>query len=158
MKILNKISEYRKDKDKYISKILNLKSNYNIKFNDNLLTFYNKDKKILAGDYHFFGIYQLDTKLWIWASSIPGINKQTIKFINKIKLSDHLFESDNNEKINFYYQFLTQDVIMITDERLLDWINELLIYLSNDIYFFNPKNSLNNIQFVTLSNIKEKYL
>ena len=37
-------------------------------------------------------------------------------------------------------------------------INELLLYLTNDIFYFNPINSESNIQFLTLVNIKQKYI
>jgi hypothetical protein len=41
---------------------------------------------------------------------------------------------------------------------MLSWINELILYLSNDTFYFNPTNSESNIQFITLNNIKEKYI
>ena len=59
--------------------------------------------------------------------------------------------------MSFFYQLMTQDVILIEDDKKLESINELLLYLSGDIYFFNPENSEGNIQYITLSNIKEKY-
>jgi hypothetical protein len=113
------------------------------------------NKNILTGEYNFFGIYQPSTKLWIWASSIPGVSTEHIKNIRKIKQMEHIFESD--DELNFYYQLLTQDVVLINDDKLLEKINELLLYLSNDLFYFNPENSEGNIQFITLSNIKEKY-
>ena len=119
---------------------------------------FDNKKIIIAGDYNFYGIYQPYTKLWIWASSIPGVDKKHIKNIQKIKSSNYLFEEDTDSKISFYYQLLTQDVILITNEQMLEWINELLLYLSNDLYYFNPVNSDENIQFITLVNIKEKYV
>ena len=59
--------------------------------------------------------------------------------------------------MNFYYQLLTQDIIYISDNNLLTWINELLLYLSQDISYFNPVNSEGNIQFIGLSKIIEKF-
>jgi hypothetical protein len=41
---------------------------------------------------------------------------------------------------------------------MLLWINELILYLSDDLYIFNPKNSESNIQFITLKNIKELFI
>lgn len=161
MKILEKIKQNRIEREKEIFKILNQKKDYILRFNKDktLLELYDdKNKKILASKYHFYGIYQSSTKLWIWASSIPDITKDTIKFINKLKLYDHLFESDSNIKSNFYYQLLNQDTILLKDEEKLSWINDLLIYLSNDIYYFNPSNSEGNIQFIGLSKIIEKYI
>jgi hypothetical protein len=82
-----------------------------------------------------------------------------IKNINKIKKNDHLFEKSEKSKDIFYYQLLTQDVLIINESEsiLLNWINELLLYLSNALFYFNPINSQNNIQFLYLINIREKY-
>lgn len=161
MKILEKIKQNSNQKQKEIFKILNSKIDYVLRFNKEktLLELYDdKNKKIIAGNYQFYGIYQPSTKLWIWASSIPDVKKDTIKFINKLRLSDHLFESDSNEKSDFYYQLLTQDTILVKDEQKLLWINDLLIYLSDDVYYFNPLNSQGNIQFIGLSKITQKYI
>ena len=75
-----------------------------------------------------------------------------------MKASNYIFEEDTDPKISFYYQLLTQDVVLITNEKMLEWINELLLYLSNDLYYFNPVNSDENVQFITLANVKEKYI
>jgi hypothetical protein len=110
---------------------------------------------IIIGDYNFYGIYQPDTHLWVWASSIPGVDRKHLKNIRKMKKSEHLFESDND--MNFYYTLLTQDVVLIDDETMLDKLNHMLLYLSGDIFYFNPVNSDENIQFITLAQINEKY-
>ena len=103
-------------------------------------------------------IFQPSTKLWVWASSIPGVDKKHIKNILKLKSFSHLFESEINPKFNFYYQLLTQDVIQIPNTELLGWISELLVYLSDDIFVFTPTNNEGNTQFITLSKINEKYV
>jgi hypothetical protein len=163
MNILEKINKTADNKKKDIMKILELKK-YNIGFYKNnkprekMLEIYDNNQLILRGEYNFYGIYQQTTKLWIWASSIPGVELRHIKNINKLKESNYLFESDENVKTNFYYQLLTQDVLYITNELMLEWINELILYLSNDIYYFNPENSEQNIQFITLMNIREKFI
>lgn len=161
MKILEKIKQNSNNKQKEIFKILNPKIDYVLRFNKDktLLELYDdKDKKMISGKYNFFGIYQSTTKLWIWGSSIPDVKKDTIKFINKLRLADHLFESDSNEKSDFYYQLLTQDILLVKNEEKLSWINDLLIYLSDDLYYFNPSNSEGNIQFIGLSKITQKYI
>ena len=43
-----------------------------------------------------------------------SINYPNITHIKKLKLA-HLFEGSNNKRMLFYHQFLTQDVILITD-------------------------------------------
>lgn len=155
----NKISKYVKNKTEKINKILLNNNKYKIDFLENkFMGIYINKKLLIAGEYMFFGIYQTSRKLWIWASSIPGINIKTIKSIRKIKKYNYLFENESSEKNNFYYQFLTQDVLFITDIKMLQWINELLLFLSNGEYYFNPSNTDLNIQFLFLLNIKEKYI
>ena len=158
-----KIEKYIKMKTYIMNKILSnnvLDNNkYKIKFIENdLMGIYINKKLLIAGQYIFYGIYQTQTKLWIWASSIPGINKATIKNIIKIKKLNYLFENESSEISNFYYQFLTQEVLYINDLKMLKLINNLLLFLSNAEYNFNPTNSDLNIQFLFLLNIKEKYI
>jgi hypothetical protein len=156
-----KINDYIIMKNKENDKLLNHNKEYNLDFikknNKTLATLSIDNKKLLVGEYNFYGIFQHKTNLWIWASSIPGIDKSQIRNINKIKKFSYLFESDNNEKINFYYQLLTQDVLLIDNEKFLDWIKDLIMYLSNDVLILTPSNSENNIQFITIKNIIEKY-
>ena len=162
MKILDKIKKVNKEKHKNIMKYLNSKKRYNIEFikdgNNKQISINDSSKKILVGNYNFYGIYQSSTKLWVWATSIPGIDLKYNNNIKKIKSFSHLFESSIDIKNNFYYQLLTQDVLLLSNNNMLKWINELILYLSDDIYIFNPVNSESNIQFITLVNIKEKYI
>jgi hypothetical protein len=162
MKILEKINKVVEQKNKEITKILDPKKKYRIDFfktgKNKMLGIFDGKKMVVGGEYNFYGIYQPYTKLWIWASSIPGVDTTHIKNIKKLKSSDHLFESTTDPKLNFYYQLLTQDVLYIIDDQMLDWINELILYLTGDLFYFNPVNSDENIQFLTLVKIKEKYL
>jgi hypothetical protein len=163
MDILNKLEKYYNNKYKEISKLLNLEINYNIEFiktesKKTLLGFYHNNKLLFNGKFTFYGIYQKERQIWIWASSIPGINSEQINKINKIKSFNYLFQNSYNIIINFYYQLLTQDIILITDIKQLEWINRLLIYLNNDIFYFNPVYQNDNIQFIGLSKIIEKYI
>jgi hypothetical protein len=160
MKLLDKIKQFNEKKNKEITKLLSSSKKYRIDFLKNKkhqMGIFDDKKLVLSGNYDFYGIYQPYTNLWIWASSIPGVDKKHIKNIQKIKASNYLFEEDSDPKISFYYQLLTQDVILITNEKMISWINELLLYLSNDLFYFNPINSDQNIQFITLSNVKEKF-
>lgn len=162
MKILDKIKNINDKKHKYIQKYLNPNKRYHLDFLKKGITkqiTINEDtKQIIVGDYNFYGIYQPYTKLWIWATSIPGIDNNYNKNIKHLKSFSHLFESNNDIKYNFYYQLLTQDVLLLPNENMINWINELILYLSDDLYIFNPVNSESNKQFIGLSKINEKYL
>ena len=91
MKILEKLKQVNIEKNKEINKILSLKKKYRIDFfktgKNKQLGVFDNSKMILSGDYHFYGIFQPDTKLWIWATSIPGVETKQIKFIQKLKAS-----------------------------------------------------------------------
>jgi hypothetical protein len=152
-----KIEKYNIKRNKENSKLINLKINYRLEIKNDSLKLFDGNKKVLVGEYSFYGIYQSSSKLWIWASSIPGVNKKHLENIKKIKEMNHLFEGDDNIKMNFYYQLLTQDVILITEDIFLEWICDLIMYLSNDILIFTPTNSESNIQYITMKSVKEKY-
>ena len=161
--IIDKIEKNKVKKYKKFQPIMNINIDYKLEFIteglSKFLKFYtNNNKLLIVGKYNFYGIFQKSTGLWVWAKSIPGISKSTIKNIDKLKSFNYLFEMIDNIKSNFYYQLLTQDVIIIKNEIELEWINDLLLYLSGDIFYFNPVNSEQNIQFLTLKNIKEKYI
>ena len=159
--MIDKIIKYNDKIKKNYDNIINTNQKYKISFkkmqDNRLLELYSKNKLVLVGTYNFYGIYQKSSKLWIWATSIPGINKKYVNIINKIKSYNYLFESSNDIRMNFYYQLLTQDIIYISDIKLINWINELLLYISQDIMYFNPINSENNIQFIGLNKIVEKF-
>ena len=154
--IIKKINDHADKKFNEISKLLNNKMEYTIKFNNDELILLNKDTKLLAGNFNFYGIITPDNR-FLWAYMIPGINRNIIKNINKIKSFSHLFENSDNKIMMFYHQLLTQDSILVSNEEV-DYINKILLYLSEDIYFFNAPNTLNATQILFLSKITEKYI
>ena len=157
--LINKIDLVYADKNKNIDKLLN--NNKDISMNiiskkENKVGIYDNNEKLLVvGEFNFYGIYQSNTNLWIWSSSIPGVSKSIIKNVNILKKLNYLFENDDSDDINLYYQILTQDVILIPEKDLYK-INKLLLYLSEDLMIFNPIID-DNLQFIGLKNIKEKY-
>ena len=158
MEILKKIDSNKKIKQKKMSKLMkSKKDHYTVLFNENRINLLLNKQKIFTSDFKLYGIMQ-PNNLWIWASSIPGINYPNILHIKKIKNLAHLFEGNKNKRMLFYHQFLTQDVILITDPIQIEWINKLILYLDNSIYYLNPSNHKNNLQFVTIHNIYEKYV
>jgi hypothetical protein len=161
MNILKKINDYNNKKIIEINKKLNIKKNYNINFDKDKkqnIIISAEGKKILVGKYIFLGIYQPDNQLWIWASSIPGVNQKNIKLINDIKNKNYLFENDDDPNILFIYQLLTNDVIQLPYVKKFELINKTLNYLSDSIIIFNPVNQIGNTQFIGLQNIIEEYI
>jgi hypothetical protein len=156
--ILDKINNYTKKKNIEINKKLNIKKNYNINFDNKKIIITENNKKIIVGNYIFFGIYQPDTKLWIWASSIPGVNQKQIKIINELKSKNYLFESNEDPESIFIYQLLTNDVVQINNFKLLSVINKTLNFLSDSIIILNPINKSDNTQFIGINKITEEYI
>lgn len=160
MNMFKKINDYNNKTSIEINKKLNIKKNYNIIFDKNKekITLTLDNNKILVGKYIFFGIYQNDSKLWIWSSSIPGINKSQIKIINNIRNKSYLFESNHNSDYLFIYQLLTNDIIQIPDISFIELINKTLNFLSDSLIIFNPINNENNTQFIGLNSIIEEFI
>lgn len=161
MKIIDKIKNNKNDKNKEMNKILNIKKKYNINFEKDIAIITDENNnKILTSEYIFFGIYQQSTKLWIWSSSIPGVNKKQIEIVNNIKNKSFLFENDNDKNILLYHQLLTNDVLNldVNTNEILEKINDVLLYLSDSLIILTPLNSLGNIQYIGLTKIKTKYV
>ena len=85
------------------------------------LTLRSNNEKILVTEYIFFGIYDINTKFWIWSSSISGVNKLQISFVNEIKKKSILLKNLNlkdtyyKNYIDFIYQLLTNEILFINN-------------------------------------------
>ena len=157
MDLLKKINNYNKKKIKTFSKKINILDTYNYKINNKKLIIINQKKKILTADFSFFGIIN-NNNFWIWATSIPGTNSKITNSIKKLKDYSHLFENNKNKQMLFYHRFLTNDVILINDEKQIKWINYLINYLNNSEIFINFQNSKNNLQFITIDKLNQLYV
>jgi len=163
MNLLKKISENSKKKFKEIKKKININKDYTFDFTivnkeQKILFLENKEKKLL-GDFHFYGIYNNENKLWTWANAIPNTSIDTIRYIEKLRLKSFVFEKmiNNNQSILFFYQLLNNDSMIIPDEKYLGLVIDLLLYLTDDLYIFEPLNSIGNTQIIGLSKINELY-
>lgn len=154
---IQKITTYKNKQDTFIMNLLKTHK-YKLQFNKNIISVISNNTKLLIGNYILLGVYQFNTKLWIWASSIPGIKQEDLKIIQQIKQLYHIFENSNDKKNNFFYQLLTQDILLINKKYLLEWINELLLYFTKGVYYFNPVTTTGQIKFVILTNILEEYI
>lgn len=159
MDILKNINEYNKTKMNEIKNILDVDTEFTINFEKDILILNDdNNNKIITSKFIFLGIYQPTTKYWIWASSIPGVNKQNIDIIDKIRNKSYLFEKSDDQITLFIYQLLTQDIVEIPDADYLTIINNALNFLSDGIYILNPLNKYKNVQFLCLTKIIEKYV
>lgn len=160
MKLLEKIRKNSKDKFNKIKKKLNIKKNYTITFDkinkEPKLFLVDKKEVKLVGDFNFYGIYNKDTQIWTWSNVIPDVLLSQIKYIENLRNKAYIFEKnqDSSETNVFFYQFLINDS-MIIPEKYVSLIIDLILYLTDDIYIFEPTNSINNIQFIGLSKILE---
>jgi len=163
MNLLKKISENSKKKFKEIKKKININKDYTFDFTivnkeQKILFLDNKEKKLL-GDFHFYGIYNNENKVWTWANAIPNTSIDTVRYIEKLRLKSFVFEKmiNNNQSILFFYQLLNNDSMIIPDEKYLGLVIDLLLYLTDDLYIFEPLNSIGNTQIIGLSKINELY-
>ena len=157
-KLIKKINENTNSKQKKMSKILDIKKNYEIKFSnkiENEISINLNHKKLLNGTFNFYGIIKEDGRFY-WSYMIPGVNKKIIKKINKIKSFSHLFENSDIRDLMLYHQILTQDSILLNDNEI-KMLNALLLYLSEDKYIFFIKNNLNITQIISLDKITEQF-
>ena len=160
MKLLEKIKKNSQTKLNEIKKKLNIKRNYTLifdKINKEPKLFLIEKKKIkLIGDFNFYGIYNKDTELWTWSNIIPDVLLNQIKYIEEIRSKSYIFEKKlDSSKINiFFYQFLINDS-MVIPKKCISLIYDLILYLTDDIFIFDPTNSINNVQFIGLSKILE---
>lgn len=160
-KILDKINNIRNIKFKKMEdkNILDQEKEYNIRINKNknkltLDVYYNKNK-VLTGYPNFFGIIK-PNGMFLWSYMIPGLDKRFIEQINKIKSFSHLFENSDDRDMMLYHSILTQDSIVLNKEEI-NKLFDLILYLSDDIFFFNQPNSYGNMQLIYLSTITEQY-
>ena len=69
----------------------------------------------------------------------------------------YLFEKKSNKRMKFYYHLLTNDIMKISEEKHIDWINKLFMYLNDSFYLINF-NFNNNLQFISLDKLIRLYV
>lgn len=167
MNLLKKITKNSKDKFNLIQKKININKNYIIDFktiNKEIKIVFketgtkNKDIKVVA-DYHFFGRFNTQTKIWTWANIMPNISIEIINYIDSLRLKGYIFEKNINssEIVMFFYQFLTNNSMFIPEEKYIGLIIDLLLYLSDDMYVFERPNSPTEIDLIGLVKINELF-
>lgn len=156
--ILKKIKENSNKKFKEIKKILDIKNNYDIKLVKEKfeMEIFEGDNKIISGNFKFLGIVDKDG-VFYWPYMIPSVDKRIINDIEKIKSSKYLFQGSDNRDMMLFNSILSQDSIKLNMDEI-DKLNDLLLYLSDGIYFFNTIHKSGNIQLLSLSNINEKFV
>ena len=163
MNLLTKISKNSKKKFKEIQKIIDIRKTYKLNFdkiNNEKKIFFVENKQIkLIGEYHFYGIYNSQTKIWTWSNVLPNVSIDTIKYIEEMKSKGYLFEkmATNNQTTQFFYQFLTNDNFLIPDAKYLALVTDLLLYITDDMYIFEQQNNNDNMSFIGLTKINELF-
>ena len=161
MNLLKKITNNSRDKFNIIQKKINIKKQYNIDFEiinkEMKMIFKDKGIRKVIGDYHFFGIFNNQTKIWTWANIIPNISIDKINYINQLKLKAYIFEKNINssEITMFFFQFLTNNSMFIPEEKYMGLIIDLLLYLSDDMYIFERPLDSVTIEIYGLVKINE---
>ena len=96
----------------------------------------------------------------IWNTSIPLVKESLKKKVKKIKKNKDIFYKDyietQNELSYLYYSILDNDMTFVNN-NMIDNINKMVLYLTDDLFIFNPINSKNSIQLITIDKILELF-
>ena len=143
-----------------ISKYFNPNKEYSMEFlDDDTIIFLNNEKKVIKAKYKFYGL--IKENQMIWSSSVPLVKKKIKNIVKNIRAKKDIFYKDyvetQNDDSYFFYSILDNDMTLINDVNMIEKINKLILYLSDDLFIFNPVNSKEAIQLITLDKILEVY-
>lgn len=133
-------------------------SQYIIRFNQdkfNKLSILKDNNIKYVVSFHFIGMINLDENIFIWSNIIPGVNKNFIKKNKIIKQLKHKFEDFSIKNNELIYQFLTEDLIYLTDIT-----PEFIKKMFSDLFdksILLIKNMDNKFQVISIENILESY-
>ena len=147
MDIVKKINKFKKRNINKLNKKINFDKVTNSEIKKKKIIFNIKDDKI-EFKYNFYGIIKND--VFYWANVIPGVKGEVIDKVKKMKGLSYLFENSKDKKVLFYYQLLTNNMMFINDDKELDMLNSLLMYLDGSLGYFNSINQKGNINLLTL--------
>lgn len=156
-----KINDIYEKKFNDINNYFNPKRKYKIEFidKDTILFLNEKNKKIIKAKYNFYGILN-ESNQFIWNTSIPLINSKQKENVKKIRKQKDVFYKqyiDNMDELSYlYYNILDNDITLI-DDNSVDKVNKLIMYLTDDLFIFNPISSKNSIQFLTINKVLEVF-
>lgn len=160
MSLIKIIDKNYKKKQLDMKKLLKSKK-LNIKFfENNILQIFENSKKLIEAEYNFWGIIK-DDNILVWANAIPLVYKQFKKNTLKIRKNKSLekeYIKKNNSDMYFYSSILENDMNLLEDSKYIEYVKKLILYLSKDMFIIMPINSKNNLQLITISKIRKKYL
>lgn len=159
MSLIKIIDKNYKKKQLDMKKLLKSKK-LNIKFfENNILQIFENSKKLIEAEYNFWGIIK-DDNILVWANAIPLVYKQFKKNTLKIRKNKSLekeYIKKNNSDMYFYSSILENDMNLLEDNKYIEYVKKLILYLSKDMFIIIPVNSKNNLQLITISKIRKKY-
>lgn len=160
MSLLKIIDKNYKKKQLDMKKLLKSKK-LNIKFfENNILQIFENNKKLIEAEYNFWGIIK-NNNIFVWANTIPLVYKQFKKNTLKIRKNKSLekeYIKTNNNDMYFYSSILDNDMNLLEDSKYIEYIKKIILYLSKDMFIMTPINSKNNLQLITISKIRKKYI
>ena len=98
---------------------------------DKILDVYCKNKKILSAHYEILGTYDTQCNLFFWAKNMQLIDKQSTKLSKKVKS----------------YHKEIQEMILNRKYSDTDYLEKLLYYTKNNIFFMMSDNLETLIEF-----------
>ena len=160
MSLIKIIDKNYKKKQLDMKKLLKSKK-LNIKFfENNILQIFENNKKLIEAEYNFWGIIK-NNNIFVWANTIPLVYKQFKKNTLKIRKNKSLekeYIKTNNNDMYFYSSILDNDMNLLEDSKYIEYIKKIILYLSKDMFIMTPINSKNNLQLITISKIRKKYI
>jgi hypothetical protein len=139
--------DYSNNKFKHLIKIL--PENVTQDKDKQTITFKDKDIEIYKGNYTLLGIFDLNTKIWIWSWVTPYFtSKETIQSRDILNYGLNL-EPESNSLIHFYLKnhFISSRLYFETDIALNIHLALSLYITKNKFIYSIHKKDLNLIQY-----------
>lgn len=136
-----------------IRNTINLKYQYDLKFNDsdNKIYVYLNGNLVLKGEYFIAGMYNICSSTWYWGWNIDFINKDYVKPNKKnINILDNI-QITNLLKQQMYF-YLSNGSFYLSNSNIRQLI-KLVLYITKSIWYFPVRLNNDNIQYIFITKI-----
>lgn len=124
--LTKQFNELMKNNKDYIVKIVD-------NDDENILDVFNGKKKIFTATYEILGVYNTECRLFTWSKNMPLIDKLLTKLSKKIKAMLPILKN----------------IIINNEYSDVEYLERMMYYLSNGIFYIVPDNIPILLQFCT---------